>query len=394
MEITTPIGWVALIGILLLLTVAIAWSILGTIPTKVTGSGVLIKPGGVFNVYPESEGILTDIRIKDGDIVKKGEIIARISQNNLLELLRQARFKLAELYDKYNLTNDYQIGDFKLQADSIEEKRGYLSVSVTNDTNLLEWYKEKLESRKQLLVEGLVTKQTLNDTEQKIASIKVNIEKTNNQIRELSLEVYQLENQRKEDLLSIQQQINEQKLVIVSLEEKRDSNTKVISPYSGRVLETKVFTGEHVSPGTPITSLELTGDELKQLEAVIYVSVLDGKTVKPGMDVSISPSVVKREEFGFLKGYIISVSSFAVTTDKMMDILNNQNIVNVLAGNSACIEIYADIVPDNNTLSGYKWSSSKGPPIEITSGTMISAAITVKEQAPISMVIPILKKFL
>jgi predicted Zn-dependent protease len=46
----------------------------------------------------------------------------------------------------------------------------------------------------------------------------------------------------------------------------------------------------------PILSLELTGDDFKNLESVIYVAAADGKKVKPGMDVQVSPTTVRAEE--------------------------------------------------------------------------------------------------
>ena len=47
---------------------------------------------------------------------------------------------------------------------------------------------------------------------------------------------------------------------------------------------------------------------------------------------------------------------------------------------------------NNNTISGYKWSSKNGPPFYIESNTPASIQITVQKQRPIFLVIPFLKK--
>jgi len=39
----------------------------------------------------------------------------------------------------------------------------------------------------------------------------------------------------------------------------------------------------------------------------------------------------------------------------------------------------------------FRWSSGQGPPIEIDSGTLCTAQVTVKVQRPISLVLPILR---
>jgi HlyD family secretion protein len=50
------------------------------------------------------------------------------------------------------------------------------------------------------------------------------------------------------------------------------------------------------------------------------------------------------------------------------------------------------LVVDDNTVSGYAWSSKKGATVNVQNGTLCSAAVVVEEQRPISMVIPLLKK--
>ena len=48
MRITTPNGWVALLSIIGLLTLAVLWGIFGAIPTKVVGQGILVRSGGCW----------------------------------------------------------------------------------------------------------------------------------------------------------------------------------------------------------------------------------------------------------------------------------------------------------------------------------------------------------
>ena len=60
---------------------------------------------------------------------------------------------------------------------------------------------------------------------------------------------------------------------------------------------------------------------------------------------------------------------------------------------SAPFEVYADLRLDPSTMSGYVWSSSDGPPLDIQTGTMCQALITVEVRRPIELVLPILRKF-
>jgi len=49
---------------------------------------------------------------------------------------------------------------------------------------------------------------------------------------------------------------------------------------------------------------------------------------------------------------------------------------------------------DPATASGFKWSSSNGPPMKVFSGTICNARVTVSKKRPISYVIPLFKSTL
>jgi HlyD family secretion protein len=47
---------------------------------------------------------------------------------------------------------------------------------------------------------------------------------------------------------------------------------------------------------------------------------------------------------------------------------------------------------DEATVSGYRWAVGSGPPIRLTSGTLTKAEITTRQQRPIELVVPIMKR--
>jgi HlyD family secretion protein len=130
------------------------------------------------------------------------------------------------------------------------------------------------------------------------------------------------------------------------------------------------------------------------LEAVLYISPYEGKKIRPEMEVNIALSTVKQEEFGVLLGRVKSVAEFPSTYQGMMRVLSNDQLVKTLSAGGAPIEVHADLIPDSTTINGYRWSSGDGPPNKIYSGTLCSAKVTIREQAPISLVIPYLRESL
>ena len=76
--------------------------------------------------------------------------------------------------------------------------------------------------------------------------------------------------------------------------------------------------------GTPVIAIESEGT---RLEALVYIPAESGKNVKPGMEVRVEPSTVKREEFGTMVGTVVTVSEFPITPQGMAAVLHNDNLV-------------------------------------------------------------------
>lgn len=167
---------------------------------------------------------------------------------------------------------------------------------------------------------------------------------------------------------------------------------QVSSPYTGRILELKVDRGSQVERGTPLLSIEgLNSEGQVDLIAVIYTTPAEGKKIRPGMTVQISPSTVRREEFGFMLGNVTTVGLFPATPQGMQRVLGNEELVETLSTAGAPIEVRIELLRSATSASGYVWSSQSDPQIHIDSGTLCDAWITLDEQRPISLVLPIFR---
>ena len=75
--ISSPMSWIALIGVSLVIVVVIIWSFIGSLPSTVTVYGMVTDSGNILAVYSDKSGILKTNK-KIGDTVKKGDELARI----------------------------------------------------------------------------------------------------------------------------------------------------------------------------------------------------------------------------------------------------------------------------------------------------------------------------
>jgi HlyD family secretion protein len=356
-RITSPAGWAALLALIGLIVVAIMWGIFGNIPTKVIGSAILIKTGGVVDISARSNGLITDVSVRAGDMVKRGQKIARIAQPDLLEQFNSLKARKAELLNKSQVS-----------ASLLRQKRETLTFNS-------EVLRRRLDDQNGLLKDGLITRQSLLTTQQQLQENAAALKELDLRKVDIELELVQLERN------------------LDSVTSRLKLSTDVISPYSGRVLEIKLDENSIVQAGSSILNMELSGDSIKDLEVVVFVSSLDGKKVKPGMDIFISPSTIKREDYGYMVGKVTAVAEFPSTSQGMMRILQNQQLVQQLSAGAAPIQINADLTPEAGATSGYKWTSPGGPPVRIQSGTLGTANISVRSQRPISLVIPMLREF-
>jgi hypothetical protein len=165
----------------------------------------------------------------------------------------------------------------------------------------------------------------------------------------------------------------------------------VCSNHSGRVLEVLVREGRTVERGTPLLILEPVD---RRLQALIYVPSGEGQRIQPGMRAGIAPAPVKWSEFGHIVGQVSEAAKFAASRQAMMQYLENEELVKSLTRSGPCVEVLADLTADPGTPSGYKWSSSRGPPLQMHHGTPCRVRIVVREQRPLSLVIPTVRDLL
>lgn len=177
--------------------------------------------------------------------------------------------------------------------------------------------------------------------------------------------------------------------VIATVESQGSTAPRVITspfPSPARVLEILVAKEDAITADTTIVSVELLDEEIL---GVFYLPATVAGQVRPGMAVRVSPSSAKREEFGFMIGRVRSVAPFPSTERGMTALLENDSLVQLFrtATRGAPVEARVELIR-GQTPSGFRWSSSSGPPVPVASGTLALADFVLSDQSPISQVLP------
>jgi len=389
-QVTRPTGWLALLAVALILAAALVWGFLGAIPTLVTGSGMLIRRGGVLDVVSISGGQVTEVVADVGETVRRGQVVARVAQPVLLNEIHNSKAAWEEAKTQHEQLRSFHDKALALLRDTLAAKRKNLGTAIKNYEVRRDFNADQLKKQEALLKDGLTTPEQVETIRDKVASANQEIAQLRVQMDDIDLELQNKEQEAQRDVLQSQHEVDRLLRQVRFQENQLAVDSRVVSMYDGRIVEVKADVGDVVTQSSPILSLEPARETLM---AVVYVPHAEGKKVQTGMAIDICPTTVTREEYGAIIGLVTHVAEYPASTEGMLRTLGaNQVLVQDLSQGEAPIEIRADLVPDANTTSGYKWTSSTGPDMSIASGTRCDGLITVKSRRPISMVIPYVKE--
>lgn len=445
--------WLSLLALGTLVTTGLAWSVFGRIPITVTGKGILTYPSQIRAVQSPGTGRVASVEVKVGDRVKKGQPIAVLDQSELKQQLELARSNLSQLQlqdqlakvaqsQRENLeqtTSAKQREAIRQDLQTVQTMNPELHVkgldAIQQERQLLQERLDKLRQQaaeytqiwnrlNDLANEGayphnslikdkqeyLVKPQTdilevqaqLKQLDAKETTARQEHLRNINKVNELQAQLRELDSksatQAEQDLAAITQRTKEiqaTKDTITQLELQLRQNTQIVSEQDGYIRELNISPGQRVDAGAGIGVIAASQPN-SQLKGITFLPVEEGKKlddamVKQGVKVQITPTTVKREEYGGIWGQVTKVSQASITQEGAVHLVGNPVILSTLMEQGkAYIVVFSNLEPDPQT-GKYRWTSSKGPNQEITDGTTTTVNITIEERAPISYVIPLLK---
>ncbi len=405
-RIVSPKDWLLLGGALFVTCLALAWCIWGRLPTTVTGQGAIIHPRRVVEIQSPASGRLVEFKLRVGDLVQKADALGVIDQAEIRRQLQEDRSRLVELYAQDRVKSSIQQQQTLLQAREIEAQKSFLArqrlnreKSIADTEALAPILRKRLESRRTMMEQGLIPRVSdeLLQAEKEDLENQARMSDLQAQLGEIESELKQLDTKEKDLARQLLEATTSRKNEILSLgrnialaETQLLKNSSVVSDYSGRVLEVDANVGQVLSPGSRLAVIEVresTGD----LVCVTYFPVGDGKRIRTGMKIQVTPDTVRRERFGGILGTVKMVSAFPVTKEGAALILGNADLATRLLKDEPRIEVVTELQRDARSESGFKWSSSSGPHIAITAGTTTSGRVTVEERAPATYILPFLR---
>lgn len=351
LRVTSPVGWIALTALGVLITAMVLWSIFGKINVRVNGSGILLQGGAVQSVQAPVAGKVEKLLVKQGDIIQLNQPIASLLLVQLDTEIESTTNRITEL------------------SDDRQRRIGGILESIDNLNRELRGLEEKKRNKQKLVEGGIGRRQDVVAVEGEINAVKNQVQQAKNQIEDMDLRI-SLENTKLQQLT-------------------KDRATQVGSSYEGRVSAVLIAEGQLIQAGSPLITVAGRGDT--GMELVLFVPLSEGKKVEKGDLIRISPTTVKPEEHGYITGTIREGPSEPVTFEEVKRTLGNDRLAQRFADETP-FKVSASPDTDSNTASGFRWTSAKGPPVKISSGTPCNAYVIVEQKQPIEYVIPFFRK--
>ena len=450
MQVVSPKDWLSLGGLALFGVLGLLWSVFGNIPLTVTGKGVLINPHRVVQFQSPISGQLKSLNVRDGQCVKKDDILGRIDPSAKKQQLQQQKDKLAQLNQQIAKTSLLRQQRTLLETEAIRAERTSLQQRLKDTQKLIPHIKneglnsiyqqrlslqqrlkdtaelnpilkQRLITQRELLKEGAISAERVLQAEIDFRETRQNISAIQAQLQQLRVQETELQQKYLENLNSITQlkaelekldtyskqieqnnleatnneknQIQEVQQAIARLQKEVADKSMIKSPHTGCIVEITATVGEYLNPGSRLGSMQTAG-KAGEMVSVSYFAIEDGKKIRLRMKILITPDTVKRTRFGGIVGEITDISPFPITSEGATSVVGNSEVVQkLMEREGGKIEAISQLQLDPKTFSGYKWSSSEGPQLEISPGTTTTVRVTVEERAPITWVLPILREW-
>lgn len=353
----TPVRRVGYLMLLVTFGLFGGWAALAPLDSSALAPGVVTVKSYRKTVQHLEGGIVRELRVHDGDLVKTGDVLLvldstqarsdmEMTRSQLIAALQlQARLeaerdalpepvavpaldpadpRVQEARDSeariFQTRRTSLLGEIGLQEKTIgqieEQIRGFKTIIGSKQT-LAASYQEEIVDLRALLAEGYVDKQRLREQERSLSRLQTEIAESQSEIAqarvhidEARLKILQLKKAFASEVAGLlgdaRSKVYELRERLATLQD-RDQRTDILAPEAGMVMGMTVHTlGAVVSPGTALLDIVPANEELI-VEA--QVSPMDIDRIALGKLADIRFSAFKSSTTPVIEGRLVQISA-------------------------------------------------------------------------------------
>jgi HlyD family secretion protein len=273
------------------------------LPMQLTVPGNFkLLPAEQVEVRAEVDGIINQVFVDEGDSVKPGQPIARLSDRDVSAELLKTQAQLQEQQARFHM----------LQAGTRPQELELAAATEEKARERLPFARKVLERAQKLFQEGLAAQKEIDEAQEEVAVRQKELEEATSKLKLLRA------GSRREEIEAAQSQVKRLEAQLQYLSEQR-SLLLVTSPIQG-VINThrlKETVGQQVARGDLIAEV----DGLKTIQAEIAVPEREIGDVRPGQPVEVKARAYPEKIFTGV------VSSIGERVAKQDDTLEGQSVL-------------------------------------------------------------------
>jgi len=345
----SPLGRFTFWTVVSLIIITILWLIIGKIDIVITARGIVIPDGEAKIIQPLETGVIKEILVKEGDFVRKDQLLVLIDtmatdaqlktvKENLETSKEEAkRLEAQGLEQKFNSKDEAQKNLYNESLKALNSLIGaknqeikQIERQIDSNTAQKRDYENQLQSsvdREKRLegVKDIVAYNDIKEAQDRTIALRESVNGTESEIKRLQAQKRQVQNeiaQLKADFKAQKlENLTETNKRIKELEASKEQiefsniNQKITAPVDGYVDKLMVHTiGGVVTPAQELIALTPA-----DMPLLIKATVLnkDIGFIKPDMPVSIKIDTYDFQKYGLLHGKVKSISQNSIENEEL-----------------------------------------------------------------------------
>ena len=275
--------------ILILLATAFGiWISVATIGQVVPAQGKLIPAGSAHEVQAPVQGVISEVLVKNGDLIKKGQTLIRMNQD-----VAQAEMQGLEKQRAAILQDLTSLEQKKNQRESLEQQ-------IPGASNLVEIKKEAYDHYSQV-AGGVVSQVEILDRKAEWVNAQRNLDQLKSDFARVSSELKQQEHEITRRLAEIDSNR--------AASQEKLSYHEIKAPMDG-----VIFDLSKKAPGTVVTPKDKLCDIIpgEDLVAEVFLTNKDIGFIREGLPAVVRLDTFPFREFGEVKGSLYYLAADAL----------------------------------------------------------------------------------
>lgn len=389
--ITSPRLWILVAAAATVTAAFVAWGVLGTIPLTVRGTGLLIEGTMVVAAEAPLDGRIAEIRVRQGDRVSQGDVLAIVANPALEAQLQDARSAAVRLREQDAAMGAAEEQSLSAAIAALDAREQEARQRIEKAAAAADAFSKSVETKRDLVRQGLLAEADLLGTVNTQLEIDRALSECRNELRRIAADRADAGIRHAQERQRRRNAIADADASVRQAEARLDADRNVVAPRPGKVLQVLRGAGDVVRRGGSVAVISDVGDG--SLRCYAFFPLADGKRIAGAMPARVEPSVADRERFGVIAATVRDVEPMVGTRESLSRIINSPEVVQDIERRyGGIVSAVLDLAVDQSTPTGLRWSGGAGYPKPLVPGTICDVDVVTEEVAPIRLLLPWIKQ--